>query len=81
MGQPKSRLGMDAFGAEHDSVCGVTKEKARGWLDFEEMHFWDNYSPALLRKLEGNISSRGVADLFNTFSITKDGNPPRMKPR
>ena len=41
------RLGMDAFGAEHDSLCGVTKEKARGWLDFEEMHFWDNRSPAL----------------------------------
>lgn len=29
-GEPKSRLGMDAFGAEHDSLCGVTKEKARG---------------------------------------------------
>ena len=35
----------------------------------------------LFRKLEGNISSRGVADLSNTLSITKDGGPPRKKPR
>lgn len=61
-GEAKCRLGIEACGAQHDSLREVMKKKAIGWLDFEETHSQDNYNTAIFRKLRGNISS-GAADL------------------
>lgn len=53
----QSRLWIEAFGAEHDSLGVVTKKKPQDDWTLKKTHFRDNYNPAIFRKLRRNIST------------------------